>query len=190
MPGMTLEYATVDSERDLQQVLELQRLNHRASVDAATAASQGFTSVRHRPDVLRAMNTAHPSVIARDGPTLAGYCLVMPQAFRDQVPELVPMFAVLDGLSVDGRPLAGDPRWFVMGQVCVAQAFRGMGVFDGLYDHLRTTCRTHYDLVLTEISHGNPRSLRAHRRVGFQTLHVHPDPDGGPPWEIVAWAWR
>jgi ribosomal protein S18 acetylase RimI-like enzyme len=187
---MSLEFTTVAGERDLEQVLALQERNHRTSVDAATAASQGFTSVRHRPEVLRAMNVSHPSVIARDGPTLAGYCLVMPQAYRDQVPELVPMFALLDELSVDGRPLAGDPRWFVMGQVCVAQAFRGMGVFDGLYDHLRRTCQADYDRVLTEISHGNPRSLRAHRRVGFRTVHVHDDPDGGPPWEIVAWDWR
>lgn len=187
---MTVEYTTVATERDLEQVLALQRQNHRAVVDAATAASQGFTSVRHRPEVLRAMNRAHPSVIARDADTLAGYCLVMPQAFRDQVPELLPMFALVDDLSVDGRPLAGDPRWFVMGQVCVAGAFRGSGVFDGLYDHLRTTCRASYDLVLTEISHGNQRSLHAHRRVGFQTVHVHDDPDGGAPWEIVAWDWR
>lgn len=187
---MTIEFTTVAGERDLEQVLELQRRNHRSTVDAATAAGQGFTTVRHRPEVLRAMNRTHPSVIARDGQALAGYCLVMPQAFRDQVPELVPMFDLVDGLAVDGRPLAGDPRWFVMGQVCVAEAYRGAGVFDGMYGHLRTTCRAGYDLVLTEISHGNPRSLRAHRRVGFRTVHIHDDPDGGPPWEIVAWAWR
>lgn len=186
---MTVEYSTVASERDLDQLLELQRQNHRASVDAATAASQGFTTVRHQPAVLRAMTQAQASVLARAGDALAGYCLAMPQTFRDQVPELAHMFALLDGLDWNGQPLAGDPRWFVMGQVCVAAGFRGLGVFDGLYRHLRTTCRTSFDFVVTEISHGNPRSLRAHQRVGFRTVHVHDDPDGGAPWEIVAWDW-
>lgn len=187
---MTVEYTTVASERDLEQVLALQQRNHRAVVDAGTAASQGFTTVRHQPAVLRAMNQAHPSVLARAGDDLAGYCLVMPQAFRAQVPELAHMFDLIDRLSWSGRALAGDPRWFVMGQVCVAAAFRGAGVFDGMYRHLRSTCRARYDLVLTEISRGNQRSLRAHRRVGFQTVHVHDDADGGAPWEIVAWDWR
>jgi hypothetical protein len=187
---MTIEFSTLATERDLQQVLELQRQNHRAIVDAATAASQGFTTVRHRPEVLWAMNAAQPSVIARANDTLAGYCLAMPQAFRSQVPELAHMFDLTDALSWNGCALAGNPRWLVMGQVCVAADFRGAGVFDGMYAHLRNTCRGAYDFVVTEISHGNPRSLRAHRRVGFQTVHVHDDPDGGAPWEIVAWNWR
>lgn len=171
-------------------ILALQAQNHRDHVDAATAASDGFTSVRHDPAVLQAMNREQPSAIALAGEELAGYCLMMPQRFRDRVPILQPMFAMLDGLAWRGVPLAGNPRWFVMGQVCVAGAYRGQGVFDGLYHCLRDRYRGQFDFTVTEISRRNARSLRAHRRVGFETLHVYADPAADEDWEVVVWDWR
>ena len=187
---MSLEYTVVSQPHEVDLILALQAENHRDQVDAATAASDGFTSVRHDPAVLQAMNRAHPSAIATSGDRLAGYCLMMPQSFRDQVPILQPMFRLLERLQWRGRPLAGDPRWFVMGQVCVARDFRGMGVFDGIYHQLRATYAPQFDLTVTEISQRNPRSLRAHRRVGFETLHVYLDPEADETWEVVVWDWR
>jgi hypothetical protein len=187
---MTIDFTTVSRPREVDLILALQAENHRDQVDAATAASDGFTSVRHDPAVLHAMNRAHPSSIALSGTQLAGYCLMMPQGFRDQVPILQPMFALLEQLQWRGEPLAGNPRWFVMGQVCVARAFRGMGVFDGLYHRLRDAYAPRFDFTVTEISQRNARSLRAHRRVGFETLHVYDDPAADEKWEVVVWDWR
>lgn len=187
---MSIAYSTVTRPQQVEQILALQAQNHRDEVDAATAASDGFTSVRHDPAVLQAMNEDHPSVIASAGEQLAGYALMMPQAFRDRVPILRPMFELLDRLQWRGEALAGNPRWFVMGQVCVAREFRGSGVFDGLYQQLRTTYAPQFDFVVTEIAQRNPRSLRAHRRIGFDTLHVYPDEVSGEVWEVVVWDWR
>jgi hypothetical protein len=187
---MTIRYTTVSHPRQVEQILALQEANHRDRVDPETAAREGFTSVRHDPAVLQAMNRMNPSAIALAGDDLAGYCLMMPQAFRPQVPILEPMFALLEGLQWRGRALSGDPRWFVMGQVCVAAAFRGQGVFDGVYHALRDAYAPHFDFVVTEISQRNARSQRAHRRVGFQTLHAYVEPESGEGWEVVVWDWR
>ena len=186
---MAVEFTVVTSTREVEQILALQAENHRDRVDAATAASDGFTSVRHEPEVLQAMNRAYPSVIAKSGAELAGYCLAMAQRFRDDVPVLQPMFALLDTLEWRGEPLAGNARWFVMGQVCVARAFRGQGVFDGLYRRLREAYASQFDFVVTEVSRFNARSLRAHRRVGFETLHSHVDA-AGEAWDVVVQDWR
>lgn len=185
---MSIEFTTVSRPQEVERILALQAENHRDNVDAGTAARDGFTSVRHDPEVLHAMNRAHPSAIAKSGEELAGYCLMMPQEFRDRVPILQPMFSLLDTLQWRGEALAGNPRWFVMGQVCVARAFRGMGVFDGMYHQLRKTYAPRFDFTVTEISQRNARSLRAHRRVGFETLHVYPDETD--VWEVVVWDWR
>lgn len=185
---MEIEFTTASRPGDVERILALQAQNHRDVVDAATAAREGFTSVRHDRAVLQAMNRAFPSAIAVSDGRLAGYCLMMSQGFRDQVPILRPMFALLDRLHWHGEALAGNPRWFVMGQVCVAREFRGLGVFDGLYRQLREMYSPQFDFVVTEISQRNPRSLRAHRRVGFETMHVYPD--GEETWEVVAWDWR
>lgn len=187
---MDIRYTTVSHPAQVAQILALQAENHRDHVDAESAARDGFTSVRHDPVLLHAMNRDAPSSIALSGDVLAGYCLMMPQAYRDRIPLLQPMFALLDTLHWRGRALAGDPRWFVMGQVCVARAFRGQGVFDGLYHRLREAYSPRFDYTVTEISQRNMRSLRAHRRVGFETMHVYRDPVVDETWEVVVWDWR
>lgn len=182
---MAIRYTTVQHEQDVRQILELQAANLPSAISTETAHSQGFVTVRHEPEVLLRMNRAYPSVIAKDGERLAGYCLVMLREFGPEVPVLAPMFDLLDTLSWRGRPLR-DGGWFVMGQVCVAEGYRGQGVFDGMYAKLREVCRADFDFVVTEIAERNTRSLRAHERVGFETFHVYPDATTGEVWYVVA----
>ena len=78
----------------------------------------------------------------------------------------------------------------VASEVVPSGAFRGRGVFDGLYQQLREAYAPRFDFTVTEISQRNTRSLRAHRRVGFETMHVYEDPAAGEQWEVVAWDWR
>ncbi len=187
---MDISFTTVAGERDVRRIHELQGINHRSAVDAETAADQGFTSVRHDFDVLLAMNGETPSIIAKSGEEVCGYCLMMPRSFRARVPELAPMFETLAPLVWRGERLADNPRWFVMGQVCVAAGFRGRGVFDGMYRKLREVYSPAFDFTITEISLNNARSMRAHKRVGFETLLAHDDPANGERWEVVVWDWR
>jgi GNAT superfamily N-acetyltransferase len=182
MPAIT--YTQVATSEEVQQILALQALNHTTALDDAIMQAQGFVTVRHEPAVLQRMNDHFPSVIARCGTDLAGYCLVMPQEFAPEVPILAPMFDMLRRLNWQGRPLA-DYRWFVMGQVCVAEAYRGQGVFDGMYHHLDQVCAPHFDLVITEVALRNTRSLRAHERVGFLSMHEYSDTLSGEVWRVI-----
>lgn len=182
----SIRYAQVSTDHEVAQILELQARNLAVNLTPDQIAGQGFVTVRHDPEVLRDMNRAYPSVIAKAGDILAGYCLVMPRDFAPRVPILAPMFAMLETLSWNGRPLR-ESRWFVMGQVCVAEAFRGQGVFDGMYRHLREVCRRDFDFVVTEVAERNTRSMRAHQRVGFETIHVYPDDTTGELWHVIAW---
>lgn len=182
----TIVFAQVSNHREVGQILELQAQNLAASLTPEVIASQGFVTVKHDPEVLLEMNRAYPSVIAKAGDALAGYCLVMPREFAPKVPILAPMFRMLDTLSWQGRSLR-ESRWFVMGQVCVAEAFRGQGVFDGMYRKLREVCRRDFDFVVTEVAERNTRSMRAHQRVGFETIHTYPDDTTGELWHVIAW---
>ena len=148
--------------------------------------SQGFVTVRHDPAVLQRMNEATPSVIAKAGGEVVAYALVMPREFAADVPVLQSLFDTLDGLSWRGAPLRVNPRWFVMGQICVAEGYRGTGIFDALYRTMAETYRGRYDFTVTEVAERNTRSLRAHERVGFQLLHTYRDPIADEIWHIVA----
>ncbi|MCB0533886.1 MAG: GNAT family N-acetyltransferase [Lewinellaceae bacterium] len=180
-----MQYTTVQQEQEIQQILALQALNHPIALSDTAMQKEGFVTVRHEPNVLRQMNALYPSVIAVDGAQLAGYCLVMLRQFAEAVPVLVPMFNRLESLTWNGK-LLRESRWFVMGQVCVALGYRGQGVFDGMYAKLKEHCRADFDFVVTQVAARNARSLRAHERVGFETVEIYPDAAAGEIWHVIA----
>jgi GNAT superfamily N-acetyltransferase len=183
---MPVLITTIQSDEDIRQLLDLQQANLSSVVSADTAADQGFVTVRHNFDLLRSMNEAIPQVIAKDGDRVVGYALVMLPSFQDLIPVLKPMFLMFDRVDYRGKRVSGY-HYYVMGQVCVGDGYRGQGIFDGLYHKHRELFAEGYDFVVTEIATRNTRSLRAHQRVGFQTIHSFQDETD--LWEIVLWDW-
>lgn len=181
-----LQATTVQHTEELAQILTLQEKNLIRNIDSEEMRSQGFVTVHHTMDVLEKMHALAPSVIIKDNEEVVAYALTMPRATRQLVPTLEPMFAVLDQLQYKGRPL-NDYRFYVMGQICVDKAYRGQGLFDKLYQHHRDTFQPSFDFILTEIATRNTRSIRAHERVGFKTIHTHRD--DLDEWQVVVWDW-
>lgn len=180
-------YGPSNTDAHLQQIMALQKANLPKNISVQEAREQGFVTVDHDMEALSDMNTPYRHSIALEDGNLAGYALVMETRFRHRIPILFPMFELLDGIPWRGKPLK-DWRYYVMGQVCVAKPFRGKGVFQGLYLNMRDRLSGHFDLVVTEISTRNARSIRAHEKVGFENIHEFTDPDG-EHWVIVAWGW-
>ncbi len=175
-------------ERDLDQILTLQRRYLEESLDPAEVAADGFVTVRHDRELLAAMNAAEPHVVAVSGDQVAGYALVMLRSFADRIAILEPMFAQMRaGLVWDGVPL-DEYRYFIMGQVCVDKPFRGSGVFAGMFEKMRELYRGRYDFTITEVARRNARSIRAHEKVGFGLLHRYRDPSG-EEWDLILWDW-
>ncbi|MBK7937505.1 MAG: GNAT family N-acetyltransferase [Lewinellaceae bacterium] len=180
-----IQFVPVSTRAEVAQILDLQAQNLASVLSAETMASQGFLTVRHDPGVLQRMNEKTPAIIAKAGDRVVGYALVMPRDFAAEVPVLLPMFDMLDQLSWKGVALRNNPRWFVMGQICVAEGYRGLGIFDGMYLKMKEVYRPEYDFTVTEVAERNTRSMRAHERVGFQGLHTYPDKTTGNVWRVV-----
>jgi hypothetical protein len=178
---------TLQTQRDIDDLLDLQAQNMPQALNQYSQRSQGFLTVQHNAALLRAMMAAAPQVILRDRAVLAGYALAMPVAMREAIPVLVPMFEQLEQLHFQDKPLQQIP-YIVMGQICIASSYRGQGFFELLYDGLRLHLSDTYEIIITEVSTRNPRSLRAHHRMGFQTFHTYSDPSG-EHWELIAWDW-
>ncbi|MGZ6124473.1 MAG: GNAT family N-acetyltransferase [Myxococcales bacterium] len=176
-----VEAGPVQNERELERILELQRKNLARSLGPEEIAAQGFVTVEHTLDVLRRMHAIAPSIVARDGEELAGYALVMPAECRAFVPILAPMFQRLESLRLFRE------RFYVMGQICVAHAWRGKGVFDLLYRAHRHHLRSFYDCSITEVATRNRRSMRAHERVGFTVIDRYRD--ATDEWALLRWNW-
>jgi hypothetical protein len=105
----------------------------------------------------------------------------MPREACDLVPVLVPMFQRLDTL-----PALKEQSWYVMGQVCVAEQWRGHGLFDRMYAEHHRHFASRFDWLITEIAMRNPRSLKAHARVGF--VEMDRFCDATDEWSVVGLA--
>jgi len=171
MTATSIEIGCVEGDDDLEQILVLQKRN-------LTFSKDGFVTVHHTLDILRAFHAMMPSVVARHHGDVVGYALSMPREASGLVPILEPMFRRLDTLAV----LAAQ-RWYVMGQVCVDEAWRGRGLFGKLYDEHRNRFAGQFDWLVTEIAMRNPRSLKAHARVGFVEIDRYVDDTD--EWSVV-----
>lgn len=172
---------------ELMEIISLQRQYLRGKKSREEESDQGFLTVEHSLETLAQMHEIAPSIIARNEGKLAGYALTMPLACRDLIPVLFPMFDIFSDMSYGGKPIL-DYNFYVMGQICVAAEFRGMGVFDLMYKKHHELFENKYDFIVTEIATRNSRSLKAHKRVGFLPLHTYRD--SLDEWAVVIWDWR
>ena len=182
----SIQFTTVSTADEVREILALQAENHPSVLTSEAMEREGFVTVRHDASVLQRMNEVAPSIVAKVDGSVVGYALVMPRSFAADVPILRPMFDMLDGLSWKGAALRDNPRWFVMGQVCISDRYRGRGILDGLYRTMADRYRDRFDFIVTEVADRNTRSLRAHARVGFQPLHVYADTTTGEEWHVIA----
>jgi predicted GNAT superfamily acetyltransferase len=181
----TITFQTAANEKDFQGILQLQKENHLSTVDSL---DQGFVTVLHQIEDIRKMNSIAPHIIAKDGPKVAAYVLAMTADSKEDVPILIPMFEQFDILEFKGKKVS-QYKYLVVGQVCVGKNYRGLGVFDQLYEKYREVHAKDFDFVITEIATDNIRSLKAHKRVGFKEIYRFTDPIP-MDWSIVIWDWK
>ncbi|WP_303316362.1 GNAT family N-acetyltransferase [Flavivirga abyssicola] len=178
-------YKRAKTEEELQQILDLQSDNIKILLSNEAIKTEGFVSVKHTFDVLKRMNDACPHVIATHDGNVIGYALCMLNAFRNDVPELIPMFEYMD--SIIASKNLSELCYLIMGQICIDKAYRKQGIFKRLYYYFKDELKSDFDAVITEVNSKNNRSSRAHRAIGFEILDVHTE--GGEVWELMIWKW-
>ncbi|AQG78192.1 GNAT family N-acetyltransferase [Spirosoma montaniterrae] len=184
---ITITLAQTDD--DLRGILTLQQQNQVKNISPESQSRDGFVTLLYTLDQMQVMHAAGPSVLAKDEDRVVGYAITAMPAVRDAVPELESLFNLCETLPYKGKPIS-QYAYYLMGQVCVADGYRGQGLFDKLYAHHRATYGNRHQLLVTDISTRNTRSLRAHERVGFQKVHEFYEPNAGETWQVVVWDWN
>jgi len=181
-------FTTSQTDQDLIQILDLQKKNLTQSLSQEEIRREGFVTVNHSVEVLKKMNSHEQSVIAKEDDVVVAYLLAMTQQSKYDIPILVPMFEVFNGVIYRGEKIS-EYNYLVVGQVCVAKEFRDKGILDECYKEYKKRFENKYDFAITEIAQHNLRSLKAHGRIGFKTIHQYRDPNG-TDWDIVVWDWK
>ncbi len=172
---------------DLQQILSLQKKNLVTNISKEEMQSQGFVTVNHSMEMLEMMHKLAPSIIIKDDDRVVAYALTMLCECRNLVPELKSMFAGFDSLNWRGKRL-NEYDYYVMGQICIDKAYRGKGLFELLYQKHKEVYESAFDFIITEVATRNTRSMKAHKRIGFETIHTYKDELD--EWEVVVWDWK
>jgi len=181
-------YSTlVNSKSELQQILDLQEQNLPKNISTEELRSQGFVTFQHDLETLQQFHQLAPSVIVKDNDKVVAYALTVVNEARHIFPPIESMFVLLETLQWKDKPFH-NIRYYAMGQVCVAKDYRGKGVFEMLYQQHKRSYSHKFDLLVTEISTKNHRSLRAHEKVGFETIII--EKNELDEWAVVAWDWR
>jgi GNAT superfamily N-acetyltransferase len=181
-------YTTANSKKDLEGILSLQKANLAHGLTPDEIQSQGFVYVSHTYEQLKKLNDHEKHIIAKDKNTVIGYSLAMTKQCKSEIPSLVPMFNVFDTIIYKDKKVT-DYNYLVVGQVCIAKAYRGQGVFDRCYAAYKEHYSRAYDFAITEIASTNTRSLQAHNRIGFKQISSYEDPDK-TEWIVVVWDWN
>lgn len=183
---MPVTITTTQTDEDLRGLLALQQRNQVRNLTPEQQREQGFVTLVYTFEQMKRMHEAAPTVIAKDGDEVVAYAITTVPEVRADVPELATLFSLFDTLTYEGRLLSEYP-YYVVGQVCVDARYRGQGIFDKLYAHHKALYQSRYRLFITDISARNTRSLRAHQRVGFQSIHSFHEPAANETWEVVVW---
>ena len=178
---------TVKTEKDLEEIQRLNQQNLRKNLSEEEIAQEGFVSWCYSLDLLKNMHQLAPSIIVKDKEEVIAYALVTLKEASVFHNDLRVMIENLQPVIYKNRPLLLY-NFYLMGQVCIDKSYRGKGVFSLLYQEHKKVYSPKYELLVTEISTNNKRSLKAHEKVGFKEIHTYHD--NMDEWTVVVWDWR
>ena len=182
------EVTTASTTDHISGIHSLQKKNLKRSLTLEDIRSQGFVTCDHSVELLTRMNEPYSHVISLHNGEVVGYALVMLKTYKNDINILKSMFDQIDELSYHDQNVK-DSKYFVMGQVCIDKDHRSQGLFDKMYQYMKSAMSDYFDYCITEIATENLRSRNAHKRVGFSDLHQYTDPKSQISWELVLWDW-
>jgi ribosomal protein S18 acetylase RimI-like enzyme len=172
---------------EIENIRILQNQNLRENISTLEAKEQGFLTASYTIDFLTVMHQKEPAIIAKDGDNVVGYALVAVQSIRKEHDLIDELFSAIDAISFNGMPMV-SANYVVVGQLCVAKDYRGLGLVQKMYNHFRECLKDTYAYCATDVAQANVRSLKAHKKTGFQVAGTLTYAD--IPWDIVVWDWR
>ena len=182
-----LKASIVTTEYELLQIHYLNQQNLKQNLNEETRKNEGFVTWLYSMELLKKMHPLSPSIIIKAAEKVAAYALVTPKEAKTFHPDLDNMFGNLEKVRYKNN-LLSFYKFYCMGQICVGEKFRGLGLVHMLYHKHKEVYKDQYDFILTEISTSNTRSMKAHEKIGFKTIYSYKD--SVDEWNVVVWEWN
>lgn len=177
----------VQTQKELNDLKALQNANLRKLIGEEEAMKEGFVTSEYSIELLGKMHQAHASIIAKEDEEVVGYVIVTDKSVLGEHEEIDHLFHTVDQMTFNGQQLK-DVSYILVGQLCVGKSHRGQGLVQAMYNYYKEQFSQQYQYLVTDISQANPRSIKAHKKSGFETIGVIEQVGTG--WDIVLWDWR
>jgi RimJ/RimL family protein N-acetyltransferase len=177
----------VQTEQELKGLKGLQNANLRRLIGEEEAMKEGFVTSEYSLELLEKMHQEHPSIIAKEGDEVVGYVIVTNKSVLGEHDEIDHLFHTVDEMEFNGE-LLKNCTYILVGQLCVGKSHRGQGLVQAMYTYYKENFSQQYQYLVTDISQANPRSIKAHKKSGFETIGVIEQVGTG--WDIVLWNWN
>ncbi|HEV7620333.1 MAG TPA: GNAT family N-acetyltransferase [Flavisolibacter sp.] len=178
---------TVTEKEELEQIHRLNQENLKQNLSIEELSGQGFVTWLYSMELLKKMNNLAPSVIVKDNDKVVGYALVTLQECASFHKDLYTMMDHIKKLAFRNAPITSFD-FYCMGQICIDKDYRGKGLVKMLYQKHREIYSQRFQLLVTEISTSNKRSMNAHNKIGFVDIHTYRDILD--EWNVVVWDWN
>ena len=179
--------STQHKQQENTNTISLQKKNLKQNISPEEKDAEGFVTMVFTMPMLQQFHELAPSIIIKDDSTVVAYAIVLLQQGRKAYPGLEPMFVNFEKLTWKSKPLY-DYKFYAMGQICIDKAYRSKGLFDMLYQKHKEIYKEQFDFIITEISASNFRSLKAHKRIGFEIINTFRD--AMDEWNVALWDWK
>lgn len=155
---------------DLDGVMDLHKRYHIGSI-CPEDKPDGFVTTNFTEEQLRVLIEEERGVtIAKDGDRVTAYALAASWQFWSQWPLFAYMIERLPENIYHGRTLSTSNS-YQYGPICVDGAYRGSGVFEGVFSASLNSMAERYPIMVTFINQVDRRSYAAHtRKAGMDTV--------------------
>ncbi len=160
-------------QKDLTAIRRLQQDNLFSNISEKDKAKEGFVSLETDIPLLSEINNQIGIIVAEYNGKIIGYELPLPLPLAKKIPFLVPLVKRYMGLKFNGKPLL-KYKAIIEGQICIGKPHKGKGVAEKMHKAFLELLRGKYELLVTEVSDLNLRSLRVHtQKLGLSVIEQY-----------------
>ncbi len=161
------------TKKDLIEIKKLQESNLHKNLTPGQKEKEGFVSVETNLSQLEKINKDIGILVVEEDNKIIAYEMPLGLCHAEKIPLLIPFINRILNLKYQGINLS-KYKIGIEGQICISKNYKGKGIAEKLHTEFIKLLKPKYDLILTEVSSQNPRSLHVHtKKLGLQILEQY-----------------
>lgn len=184
-----MEVRNAQDKSELAQVHKLLQENLKQNLSYQERKQQGFITINYSLNSLIKLNKITPTIVATDGNKVIGYALSANRNCTGLDKFLDMIIAEVDRTFYN-KNLLLESNYVMVGQLCVAKAYRRRGVSQKIYQEFKQEFHQTHPYCLTGVDVLNKGSIKSHKKCGFRVLKQLKCCGLNSIGYLLIWDWR